>query len=490
MFPNLSEIHSLSLMDRESIFVRVEVGIRKGLPLFQILGLASQNTKESKDRIRIALEASGYEFPFDTVIINLDPNHKPKKVSFFDLAIALGILEATGQWSCPFPGRLVALGSLSLSGKITAPNELVELLWAAPKQEGTVFMIPSDLKDTRLPNASYLFLDSLRDISGMDLSPLPKSFETPSESESVPSWEKEILTPSQMKTFTGLCYGLLGRHHCLVIGNPGTGKTKLVKMLSCIQPKWEKSDFDFYEGIPFHSKVTTSGKLKPRPFRNPHHTITEQALVGGGNTLSLGEVSLAHGGILFLDEITFFKEKAIEALREPMEEKKIEHARVLKRESLPADCTVIAAMNPCPCGNFKGIKNCPCSKKQLRDYIKKISGPFIDRITIHLQLFANEEKRLVEISRLDYKKKLMDAVEFRNNRKKEELKTRFPFNAKISDNNDLTDDNLHFSFRQKRNIMHLARTIADFNLSPMVQEHHLLEAYEFVENSLLFEELK
>lgn len=490
MFPCLSETLSLSRTGREVLLVRVEVGIRKGLPMFQILGLASQNTKESRDRLRLALEASGFFFPLDTIIVNLDPNHRPKKVSFFDLAIAVGLLLASGQWQNPFAERLIAIGSLSLSGQVQASGELLELLWAYPKEEDMIFLVPEELKQMRLPNAKFVFLSSLFDITQLKNTVEKKSFSFPPSIESSKKWDQEFLTASQMKAFSGLCYSVLGRHHCLLIGNPGTGKTKLTKLVSQIQPDWQLADFENKEVIPFTTQLTRNGEWKPRPFRKPHHTTTEQALVGGGNSLTLGEVTLAHGGILFLDELTLFKEKAIESLREPMEEKKIEHARVFQRESFPADCTVIAALNPCPCGNYLGQKICHCSKKQIRDYLKKLSGPFLDRITIHVHLFTNSEFRNIPIRWFDFKAKLDKAFTFRQKREKEQNHL---LEREMYDQLERMEIKLEFnkfSNRQKQNTMQLARTIADFNLSPTVEEQHLLEAYEFVQNSLFFEEIK
>ncbi len=486
MFPNLSETLSLSREGQQSILIRVEVAIRKGLPVFQILGLASPITKESKDRIRIALESSGFVFPFDAIIVNLQPSHKTKGTSFFDLAICMGILKATGQWEPSSNTELVALGALSLSGEIHGSKELLDLIRAYPKSHGTTFLVPEEIRNETLPTGSYIFIRHLSDLHSNNRSPVSIQLEVPKPKESEECWEEMLLTYDQMKGFQAICYAILGGHHTLIIGNPGTGKTLLARMASAIQPQWSIAELNESE-TPFHL-FDNDGKLKARPFRSPHHTSTEQALVGGGSPLVLGEVSLANGGILFLDELTEFKDRALESLREPLEEGKIYLSRVYHRETLPANFLLIAAMNPCPCGNYNGMRNCHCSKKQMKDYLKKLSGPLIDRIPIHVQLFQKMEARTVKVKRSDILERLEKARIFKENSLGIE-------NQKFL-NRDILSEHLpvqelgYLSHRQISNIMRLARTIADFNLSPTISKPNLLEAYEFVQNSLFFEDIK
>jgi len=488
--PLLSEILSMSMFARDVQLVQVEVAVRRGLPMFQILGLASQNTKESKDRIKISIETSGFQFPFDSIIINLHPNHIQKKSSFFDLPIAICILKATGQVSLPSVEDLVALGSLSLSGTVIGSEELLELLWRYPDSSSKTFLLPEELKDKNLPKAKYRFLSSLQDLVQENYKIVHSISKQGTQIELPPEWDQMTLTPDQMLVFQGLCYASLGNHHALVLGNPGNGKTKLVKMLKDIQANWLENEIINGHLYNHSNNEYALGEIGPRPFRAPHHTTTEQALVGGGYPIEIGEVTRAHGGILFLDELSEFKERSLEVLREPMEEKKINVSRLHNHKSLPADCVIIGVTNPCPCGNYLGFKNCPCSKKQIRDYLRKFSGAFLDRISIHLRLFDKEESRSVIIYQKEFKERMNRAKIFQAHRFVEEKKyKKSDILDQFSNNNFSKLDLGKFSFRRKQNFIKLTRTIADFELSEIVLERHILEALDYSSNSLFFEEI-
>ncbi|TGN18537.1 ATP-binding protein [Leptospira idonii] len=497
MFPELAEVTSLLLERKGTIDIQVEVGIQKGLPLFQILGGASPQMKESRERIKLALEACGFVFPMETIVINLRPAHLLKKNAFLDLPIALGILQATGQWISPLPKQTIILGSLHLSGRLSGKRELLPLLWLRKTNPDDFFLLPKELEKESLPQANYLFLDSLREI--LEQNPVlprqptllsnPPSF-FPNEKEE--NWKEASLTSAQMKVFQGMCYSILGRHHCLTLGNPGQGKTMLAKLASHLQPPWtEKESSSLYSEQPWLSWEQLGKTLPPRPFRSPHHTTTDLALVGGGSPVRWGEVSLAHKGILFLDELTEFKEKALEALREPMEEKKVVISRVLDREILPADFVLLGACNPCPCGHFKGNKRCRCSLEKIRNYLRKLTGPFLDRITIVSFLFENSEKRNTFVQEKEYRKKMNRAKEFREIRIEKEIEDSRSTDPELFLSSQyLKDIGKKFSFRKRKQLVELARTIADWENSEITKEEHYLEAFDYLQNSLWFEDFE
>ncbi|WP_411822700.1 ATP-binding protein [Leptospira sp. 'Mane'] len=484
MFPQLAEVTSLHLEKRGASPIQVEIGIKKGLPLFHLLGNASQGMKESKDRIRIAMEASGFSFPMDTIVVNLSPSHLAKKCAFLDLAIAIGILKATGQANCSFPENTIILGSLGLNGKLQGGRDLLPLLWFRHFSPSDTVILPSSLRGEIIPQGNYIFLESLNDLS------FPAPVETTKENKlpvaeggSQESWDSAFLSDSQMRALNQLCIAALGRHHTLLIGNPGEGKTMLAKMVRSLLPDWTKEEVEsiFKENLSSHF-FGKGLEMSKRPFRSPHHTCTEQSLVGGGTPIQWGEVSLAHGGVLFLDELGEFKERSIESLREPMEEKTIHITRVNGKEILPADCMILGAMNPCPCGNYGGTIQCHCSLLQMRTYYKKLSGPFWDRICLVVSLFANEEKRKVLIKENEMKQRLNAGFQFRQKRlAKEKYKKETNFIRE-----DLLEDYLkknkinNFSFRKRRDWMSLSRTIADWNLSSEIEGKHFLEAFEMI----------
>ncbi|TGN08269.1 ATP-binding protein [Leptospira ilyithenensis] len=492
MFPQLAEVTSLHLEKRGASPIQVEIGIKKGLPLFHLLGNASLGMKESRDRIRMAMEASGFSFPMDTIVVNLSPSHLAKKCAFLDLAIAIGILKATGQAKCSFPENTIILGSLNLNGNVIGEKDLLPLLWFRNFSETDTVILPGSLRGAIIPQGNYIFLESLSDLSFPFTVEKTAKNKFPVIQESEESWSSVFLSDSQSVALHQLCIAALGRHHTLLIGNPGEGKTMLARMMSSLLPSWTKEETESIFKGNLGSILQGQGlEVGKRPFRSPHHTCTEQSLVGGGTPIQPGEISLAHGGILFLDELGEFKEKSIESLREPMEEKKIHITRVNGKEILPADCMILGAINPCPCGNYGGKNYCKCSHLRIRTYLRKLSGPFLDRICLVISLFANDEKRKVQIKEKDMKRQLEESFQFRQirmakaNTKKEsnfieeDLLEEYCKKYKIK----------NFSFRKRRDWMSLSRTVADWNQSSEIEGKHFLEAFEMISSGSWLQEI-
>lgn len=470
VIPKRAEVGSLLYEWNGTKEIQVEVGIRRGLPHFQILGCASLSTKESKDRIRLALEASGYQFPLETIIINLKPAHIPKRMVCLDLAIAVGILLATEQIK-EQERQILFLGGLGLDGSVLGGKELLPYLWQNQDQNGVSVCLPRSLEKETLPEGQYYFLDHLDelcDLTGV----LPNCRGIPSPQSEPLTWDHVLLDPYQMKVFQGLMYSLLGKHHSLLLGSPGSGKTMLHRMLESLLPSKETRDLT-NQGI-----WTFEGEFEipsnKRPFRSPHHSATEVGLVGGGLPFQPGEISKAFGGILYLDEALEFKDRILESLRMPMEDSYLEIVRMNEKTKLKTDFTLMLSANPCPCGNYHSNQVCHCSLQRIRLYLQKISGAFLDRITIFQTLFETTNDRCIKLEELKMKQTILERFAFRNTNiipENEETKIQ-----KILDTENQTKQ---LSLRKKKQIISLARTIADWNLSSRTKEVHIWEAVDY-----------
>ncbi|TGL90543.1 ATP-binding protein [Leptospira congkakensis] len=470
MIPKRAEVGSLLYEWNGAKEIQVEVGIRRGLPQFQILGCASLSTKESKDRIRLALEASGYQFPLETIIINLKPAHIPKRMVSLDLAMAAGILLATDQIpDPPYPIRF--LGGLGLDGRILGGKELLPYLWQSPESSEHSICIPATLEKESLPKGRYQFLNHLEDLKNLPITtPSAREVEVPSTTSL--DWDTVYLDPYQMKVFQGLLYSLLGNHHSLVLGSPGSGKTMLHRMLESILPPKKNRDTS-NQGV-----WTVEGEFEvpseKRPFRSPHHSATEVGLVGGGLPFQPGEISKAYGGILYLDEALEFKDRILDSLRMPMEDSYLEIVRLNETTKLKTDFTLMLSANPCPCGNYHSHQTCHCSLQKIRLYLQKISGAFLDRITIFQTLFETTNDRCIKLEELKMRQFILDRFVFRNTRS-------IPLDEenKIQKILDTELQTKQLSLRKKKQIISLSRTIADWNLSSRTKEVHIWEAVEY-----------
>ena len=378
----------------ERYSVDVEVDISSGLPGYELVGLASTATKESKERVRSAIRNSGFQYPAKRITVNLAPADTKKEGPVFDLAIALGILVASGQIENKYYKEFVAIGELSLDGKLRQVNGIMPILIAAMQDGCRKFIVPSE----NAREASYIdgieiyalesFRDAVEFLSGAKHTPIETSdYEASCMQHGYGVDFADVKGQTVAKR--ALEIAVAGGHNAIMIGPPGAGKTMLAKCVPTIMP--EMTFEEAVEVTKIHSVAgildSSVGIVTTRPFRTPHHTTTVPALIGGGAKAKPGEVSLANHGVLFLDEMPEYSRHALETLRQPLEDRKASVSRVNNTVEYPANFMLLASMNPCPCGNF-GSKTqiCRCTPAQIHNYLAKLSGPLMDRIDLQIEV--------------------------------------------------------------------------------------------------------
>lgn len=497
-----SKTNTTTLIGLDGKLVEVESDITSGLPSFTIVGLPDSSIKESRDRVRVALINSGYRFPAGRITINLSPADLKKEGTQLDLPIAISLLGSMGVINFDYEEYII-LGELSLDGRIVPIRGALAMVIAMRELGFTKFIIPADNKDecAIISDIEIYPFDKLNDlVAFLNKEKQVKAYEIDlskiTEEKTYDYDFKDLKGQESLKR--ALQIAAAGNHNVLMIGAPGSGKTFSAKHLPTILP-----DMSFDEKVEVTKIYSIMGLLdsghlvNERPFRAPHHTSSEVALIGGGHSVPRpGEITLAHKGVLLLDEFPEYRKNVIEALREPLENKEINVARSQASVKYPADFILIAAMNPCPCGNYGNpLKECTCSFNEIRRYLNKISSPILDRIDIHIEIKPVKYEDLKDDTKSKSSAELKSEVVRARLIQEERYRT-----EKISTNSELNTNQMkkyiklsedvekiakmafnkyNFSVRSFNKIIKMSRTIADLEGSKEIESKHLLEAIRY-----------